>query len=127
MSLILENSNITSSQSLFLFVLYSNPSLSGIQIVNKMQKKIGTDWIPTPGARYKILQKLEEKGLIEETTDYDNRKDKRIRTYKTTSNGVEMVKSQIERMNIMLEFITDCCPDYFQDSRKFNVCKDGEC
>lgn len=127
MSLILETSDITSSQSLFLFILYSNPSISASDIVNKIEKKVGPEWTPTPGARYKILQKLEKEKYIEETTDFENRIDKRRRTYRATAKGREMVKIQIERMNVMFEFITDCCPDYFQGQRKIIVCKDGEC
>lgn len=138
MSLILENksnSDLTSSQSLFLFILYSNPSISTVEIVKKIEEKIGDDWAPTPGARYKILKKLEIEKFIEETTEFENRKkkiikekiDNRKRTYKVTAKGREMVQLQIERMNIMLEFITDCCPDYFQGQRKILICKDGEC
>ena len=126
-SLVLENYDITSSQSLFLFVLYSNSNISASEIVEKIRSKLGNERVPTPGARYKIIQKLEEKRLIEETTNQENRKDKRKRTYKTTRAGNEMVKSQIQKMEAMFEFINDCCPGYFKNPKLIPTCEDGNC
>ncbi len=72
---------ITPVQSLFLLVLYNSPSQSGSEIVQKLSDDLGDDWTPTPGATYKILQALILQALIKKTTEIENRKDQRFKTY----------------------------------------------
>ena len=128
MSNLLDVYDLTSSQSLFLFVLFSNPDKSASEIVDKLEKRLGNEVVPTPGARYKILKKLEDKGLIEETTEIEQRKDKRKRTYKITKEGSKAVKVQIERMEAMFYFITECCSGYFKNQNVVKIIlNDSDC
>lgn len=103
---------VSSTESLFLLVLYNHTSLSGTGIVRSVKEDLGEEWSPTPGATYKIIQKLIEKGYICETTEKkkENR-DKRIRTYSLTTDGRNMVSKVILRMQKMIVFVDSCCPD----------------
>ncbi|MFW9856679.1 MAG: PadR family transcriptional regulator [Candidatus Thorarchaeota archaeon] len=105
-----KNIEITSLEALFLMSLYNSSSLSGTEIVKKIRNDLGENWTPTTGATYKIVQSLSEKGYIKETT-LDARKDKRIRTYALTLKGKEMVTEVTMRVQKILGFLVDCCPD----------------
>ncbi|MHA2233136.1 MAG: PadR family transcriptional regulator [Candidatus Hodarchaeales archaeon] len=102
---------ITPVQSLFLLVLYNSPSLSGSEIVQKLSDDLGDDWTPTPGATYKIIQALQKEELIQETTDTENRKDQRIRTYSLTDKGKAMVTTVTARVSKIVSFMNTCCPE----------------
>ncbi|MFX1250273.1 MAG: PadR family transcriptional regulator [Promethearchaeota archaeon] len=106
-----KNLEITSMEALFLMVLYNTPSLSGSEIVQKLRTNLGEDWSPSPGATYKTVQSLEEKGLIKETTEEANRDDKRIRTYSLTLKGKEMVPKVTSRVRKIVIFTNECCPE----------------
>ncbi|MFW9779840.1 MAG: PadR family transcriptional regulator [Candidatus Heimdallarchaeota archaeon] len=105
-----KNIEVTSLEALFLMTLYNSSSLSGTEIVQKIRNDLGENWTPTTGATYKIVQSLTEKGYIKETT-LDARKDKRIRTYALTVKGKEMVSEVTMRVQKLLGFLADCCPD----------------
>lgn len=104
---------VSSTESLFLLVLYNHTSLSGSEIVKSVKEELGEEWSPTPGATYKIIQKLIEKGYISETTEKQKKdRDKRIRTYTLTNQkGRNMVSKIIIRMQKMIVFAETCCPD----------------
>ncbi|MFW9998449.1 MAG: PadR family transcriptional regulator [Candidatus Odinarchaeota archaeon] len=101
---------ITPTEALFLMVLHSTSSLSGSEIVQKLNEDLGKEWSPSPGATYKIIQSLEKKGLITETTE-ENRQDKRIRTYSLTARGRNMVPRVTSRIRKILIFASSCCPE----------------
>jgi DNA-binding PadR family transcriptional regulator len=103
---------VTPTESLFLLVLYNHTSLSGADIVKNVKKDLGEEWSPTPGATYKIIQKLIDKSYISETTEKEKKdRDRRIRTYSLTFEGREMVVKVIARMQKMIGFIDSCCPN----------------
>ncbi|MHA2298751.1 MAG: PadR family transcriptional regulator [Candidatus Hodarchaeales archaeon] len=106
---------ITPMESLFLMVLHKSVSLSGSEIVQKLKEDLGDEWSPSPGATYKIVQSLEKKGFIQETTENEKRKDQRIRTYSLTTKGREIVPIITSRVRKVVIFISSCCPD----------CRDG--
>ncbi|MHA2247111.1 MAG: PadR family transcriptional regulator [Candidatus Hodarchaeales archaeon] len=107
-----KNLDVTPTESLFLLVLYNHTSLSGSEIVKNVKEDLGEEWSPTPGATYKIIQKLIEKEYIHETTKTEKKnRDKRIRTYTLTPEGSKMVIKVITRMRKMIGFVESCCPD----------------
>ncbi|MHA1968013.1 MAG: PadR family transcriptional regulator [Candidatus Hodarchaeales archaeon] len=103
---------VSSSESLFLLVLYNHSSLSGAEIVRSVKEDLGEEWSPTPGATYKIIQKLIGKGYLIETTEKEKKdRDKRIRKYSLTQEGKYMVSKVTIRMHKMVDFLDSCCPD----------------
>jgi DNA-binding PadR family transcriptional regulator len=107
-----KNLDVTPTESLFLLVLYNQTSLSGSEIVKYVKEDLGEEWSPTPGATYKIIHNLIEKGYLHETTEKEKMdRDKRIRTYTLTSEGTNMVIKVITRMRKMIGFMESCCPD----------------
>ena len=117
----------TSIQTIFLFVLHRHPSITGSEIVNVIEKEIGKDWVPTPGAIYKVLKKLVKEGCIEETTDELNLSDGRKKTYKLTDCGVDFVRKQSDRMLRLVTFLNDCCPEYTGTFKIVKICKTDDC
>ncbi len=103
--------DLSSTEALFLMVLYNSNSLSGSEIVQKLKQSLGEEWLPTPGATYKIVQSLETKGFLKETTKKEKRKDQRIRTYALTSEGKEMIPKVGSRFRKLVTFATECCPE----------------
>lgn len=103
---------VSSTESLFLLVLYNQTNLSGSEIVKSIKEDLGEEWSPTPGATYKIIQKLIDKEYICETTEIKKEdRDKRIRTYSLTSLGKNMVSKVIIRIQKMITFVDTCCPN----------------
>lgn len=123
--------DFTSIQTLFLFVLHKYPSLTGTEIVGIIEKEIGKDWVPSPGAIYKILKKLLKDGCIEETTDLtklsEDQKRPYKRTYMLTSCGMKFVREQTDRMLRLVGFLYDCCPEYTDSYVVTKVCKTDNC
>ncbi len=105
-----KNLEITPMEALFLMVLNRGESISGSEIVQKINEDLGTDWSPTPGATYKIVQSLEKKEFIKETTASEHRKDQRIRTYTLTKKGQGMIPTIAFRIRKIVAFTEDCCP-----------------
>ncbi len=112
MSIILgKHLDITPTESLFLLVLH-NQNLSGTEIVKRVKEDLGEEWSPSAGATYKIIQSLEKKGYIQETTNKkEDTRDKRIRTYTLTDKGSSMVVKVTGRMRKMIGFVQQCCPE----------------
>ena len=107
-----KNLEVTPTESLFLLVLYNQANLSGSEIVKNVKEDLGEEWSPTPGATYKIIHNLIEKGYIHETTEIDKKdRDKRIRTYNLTPEGNKMVIRVNTQMRKMIGFMESCCPD----------------
>lgn len=106
-----KNLEVTPTEALFLMALHSSPSLSGSGIINKLIEDLGDDWTPSPGAVYKMIQSLEKKGFIQETTEKEDRKDQRIRTYALTSRGREIVPKVTSRVRKIVVFMDECCPE----------------
>lgn len=114
-----KNLDITPTEALFLLVLHNSGPLAGYEIVNRLQETLGEDWSPSAGATYKIIQSLTEKEMIEEKTNVDpnirttkeGERDQRIKTYKLTSKGSDMVLKVTTRMSRVIGFIESCCPD----------------
>ncbi|MFX0086870.1 MAG: PadR family transcriptional regulator [Candidatus Hodarchaeota archaeon] len=103
---------ITPTESLFLLILFNDENLSGSDIIKSVKDDLGEEWSPTPGATYKIIQKLIEKNYISETTEIEKKdRDKRIRTYSLTHEGRKMVVKVIARIQRMVGFIDSCCPN----------------
>ncbi len=111
MSMLGKDLEITPTQALFVIALYNSGSLSGSEIVHKIINDLGEEWSPTAGATYKLIQNLENKGLIEETTSEENRSDQRVRTYTLTSKGKGVVPQISNRFSKFLGFMLECCPD----------------
>ena len=85
-------------------------SLSGREIVDKIEIQLGNEWIPTPGAIYKTLSSLQEEGYILETTKDQHLKDQRIRTYTISDKGKAIIPEISTRFTKVLMFMNDCCP-----------------
>lgn len=110
-----KNIEISPMESLFLLILYNEGSLSGSEIVKRLEGELGKDWSPSPGATYKTVQSLEKKELIAETTETVKRKDQRIRTYSLTKRGKNLVPKVTQRVNKVVKFMVKCCPDCCED------------
>jgi DNA-binding PadR family transcriptional regulator len=106
-----KNLEITPMESLFIMVLNNTVSLSGSEIVEKITSDLGDEWTPSPGATYKIIQSLEKKGYIQETTQKTNPKDQRIRTYALTSKGKDILPKLTSRVRKIVIFTSSCCPE----------------
>jgi DNA-binding PadR family transcriptional regulator len=102
---------VTPMESFFLMILNSPTSLSGSEIVQNIKENLGINWTPSPGATYKILQSMEKKGYIEETTKTEEREDQRIRTYSLTSRGKEILPIITKRILKIALFADSCCPN----------------
>ncbi|MFX1511253.1 MAG: PadR family transcriptional regulator [Promethearchaeota archaeon] len=127
MPLIGKDLEITSMQALFLMVLNYSASRSGTEIVQEISTKLGDDWMPSPGATYKILQSLQTKGYIQETTKDEKRSDGRIRTYSLTSKGKEMVMTLSTRVIKLYSFMSTCCPECCADLSIVNTGNESKC
>ena len=110
MVLIGKDLNITSAETLFMLALKASGSISGSEIVKKITNELGEEWIPTPGATYKILQSLQKKELIQETTESEEIEDQRIRVYKLTEKGRENADILCQRITKLFIFMNSCCP-----------------
>lgn len=119
--------DLTSIQTIFLFVLHKYPSITGKEIVEVIEREIGSDWTPTTGTIYKILSRLSEAGCIEETTQDTNPSDGRKRTYQLSSCGTDFVKQQSDRMLRLVGFLYDCCPEYNDTYRIVKICNTDKC
>ncbi|MHA2337462.1 MAG: helix-turn-helix transcriptional regulator [Candidatus Hodarchaeales archaeon] len=115
MSVIIKNDKVSPLQSMFLFVLHNSEPLSGADIVKRLEDDVGKEWVPTPGARYKILQFLEQESFIEKKVGKgEDPHDKRVSKYILTPNGVEMVAELSKQMKKVYLFLSNCCPEYCQ-------------
>ncbi len=76
-----------------------------------MKSELGEEWLPSPGATYKIIKSLEKKGLIEETTVDNAEGDGRIRTYILTEPAKDKIKLIAEKLQKIIVFTNQCCPE----------------
>ena len=107
-----KNLEVTPTEALFLLVLQNQSDLSGTEIVSMVKNELGSEWSPTPGATYKIIKNLLDKGYINDTTNMDEKnRDERIKTYTLTSEGKNIVFKIVNRMQKVVGFLDTCCPD----------------
>ncbi len=106
-----KDAGLTPTQSLFLLTLHSAGSRSGAEIVQTIREDLGQAWVPSPGAVYKTLKQLVDKGLIAETTTEESRGDNRVRTYKILPDGDRKVREVVARANRMYAYVSECCGD----------------
>ncbi|MHA1127020.1 MAG: PadR family transcriptional regulator [Candidatus Heimdallarchaeota archaeon] len=102
---------VTPMEAFFLMVLNNQTSISGSEIVQSIRDNLGLNWTPSPGATYKILQSMEKKEYIEETTQKEQREDQRIRTYNLTKKGKELLPIITSRILKIALFADSCCPN----------------
>jgi DNA-binding PadR family transcriptional regulator len=107
-----KNLEVTPTEALFLLVLQNQSDLSGTEIVSMVKNELGKEWSPTPGATYKIIKNLLDKGYIDDTTNKDEEnRDERIKTYSLTADGRNIVIKIVARMQKVVGFLDTCCPD----------------
>lgn len=100
--------DVTPMEAFFLMILNNRTSLSGAEIVQYIKENLGMNWTPSPGATYKILQSMEKKEYIKETTE-ESREDQRIRTYDLTKKGKEILPIITKRILKIALFADNCC------------------
>lgn len=112
----IKNDKVSPLQSMFLFVLFNSQPLSGAEIVKRLENDIGEEWVPSAGARYKILQYLESEELIEKIISKgEDPEDKRVSKYLLSVKGKEMVETLSKQVNKVVAFVSDCCPQYCEN------------
>ena len=104
--------DITSIQAMFLCVLQGKNLQSGSEIVELLDSRLGSAWVPSAGGTYKVLAQLIKKGYIHEVTKEQERKDQRFRVYTLTKEGQQQVKEILERIQRVNMFISECCMEY---------------
>ncbi|MHA1942533.1 MAG: PadR family transcriptional regulator [Candidatus Hodarchaeales archaeon] len=109
---------LTSNEAFFLMILNSTSTeqqdslgLSGAEIVSQIKLELGEEWLPSPGATYKIIKSLEKKNLIEETTIDNKEGDGRIRTYRLTMLAKDKIRLIAENLQKIIVFTNSCCPE----------------
>ena len=102
--------DVTPMEAFFLMALNTTESLSGSEIVLKIKKDLGLNWTPSPGATYKILQSMEKKQFIQETTKKEDRNDQRLRTYTLDEKGKEILPIIAKRIIKVALFLDKCFP-----------------
>ncbi|NHJ04533.1 MAG: PadR family transcriptional regulator [Candidatus Heimdallarchaeota archaeon] len=102
--------DVTPMEAFFLMVLNTPESLSGSEIVLKIKENLGLNWTPSAGATYKILQSMEKKQFIQETTKEEDRNDQRLRTYNLSEKGKEILPIIASRIIKIALFVDSCCP-----------------
>ncbi len=115
--------DVTPMEVFFLMVLNIPESLSGSEIVQKIKENLGINWTPSAGATYKILQSIESKGFIQETTKEEERKDQRIRTYTLTEKGKEILPTISSRILKIAFFADSCCSNIDIEKRDIRIIK----
>ena len=111
--IMIKNDKVSPLQSMFLFVLFNSRPLSGAEIVKRLEKDIGEEWVPSAGARYKILQYLESEKFIDKVVSKgQDPDDKRVSKYHLSTKGKEMVEIMSKQVNKVVAFVSDCCPEY---------------
>ncbi|HUT80064.1 MAG TPA: PadR family transcriptional regulator [Candidatus Bathyarchaeia archaeon] len=107
--------DVTPMEAFFLMVLNGKKSLSGSEIVQNIRENLGLNWTPSAGATYKILQSMEKKELIIETTQKEDREDQRMRTYAMAVKGKETLPIITKRILKIALFVDSCCPELISE------------
>jgi DNA-binding PadR family transcriptional regulator len=105
-----KNIEVSQLEALFLISLHSDENMTGSAVARKIVEDLGEEWTPSSGAIYKTLDKLRNNGFIKDTTP-KNLDDKRVRTYSLTKKGREIVPKVASRVQKIVVFVEDCCPD----------------
>lgn len=102
-------SELTPLQFLFLVVLNTTEGrLNGAEIVKEIERNLGEDWTPSAGAVYKILQSLEDRGLIS-LLGREATPDKRMKYYEITPEGLRVLTSYMDEEARYIKFMNRCC------------------
>ena len=100
------NKQITRLQFLFLMIIFQHDEYISVdQILHTIQTHL-PDHEPSTGAIYKTLNSLTERQLIEKKIQKD---DKRIKHYRITIKGAEMLRMIYTKQLQFLKFMQECC------------------
>ena len=108
-------SNLSPIQYLVLLLLNKKPR-HGYELFKKINEEFGAKWKLNPGAIYKSLAKLVEKGYIEE-----EKVGKGKTVYEPTEKGNKALAECIEWSADWMGFTKSCCPPDFKIEFKFGT------
>ena len=97
-------SNLSPIQYLVLLLLNKKPS-HGYELFKLISDEFGERWKLNPGAIYKTLAKLVDKGYIEETKAEEGKT-----IYRQTESGSKALEQCIEWSEAWIKFTKRCCP-----------------
>jgi len=108
-------SDLSPIQFLVLLLLNKKP-MHGYELFKTINEGFGEKWKLNPGAIYKTLAKLVEKGYIEEKKVEDGKT-----VYEPTKKGGEALTECIEWSADWIEFTKNCCPSCYVIEFKFKT------
>jgi len=108
-------SELSPLQFLMLLLLSRKPA-HGYELFKKIDQGFGERWKLNPGAVYKTLSKLTEKGYIREKTAEVGKT-----VYETTSNGEKALVECLKWSAEWVEFTKNCCPSCCTIEFKFKT------
>ena len=101
---------LTSAQAIFLMILKrSERGMSGSEIVESLEERLGENSVPTPGAVYKILDFLSKNKYIDKIDQLRSKKDKRFKAYILSDKGSTEVRKVSEHVAKIFSFMCYCC------------------
>ena len=110
-------SDLSPIQFLVLLLLNKKP-MHGYELFKTINEEFGEKWKLNPGAIYKTLAKLVEKGYIEEKKVEDGKT-----VYEPTEKGGEALAGCIEWSADWMKFTKNCCPSCYVIEFKFKTKK----
>lgn len=108
-------SNLSPIQYLVLLLLNKKP-IHGYELFKTINEQFGEKWELNPGAIYKTLAKLVEKGYIEK-----GRVENGKTVYEPTEKGSEALAECIEWAVDWMDFTKSCCPSCYKIDFKFET------
>ncbi len=93
--------------------MLAKKSMSGVEIVEVIEKETGGRWIPSSGSVYPLLASLQDKGFTSEI----HGEELGIKRYALTNKGMELFEKQIalgQKMLNKLEFLVPLLIGRFQ-------------
>lgn len=113
-------SELSPLQFLLLLLLSRKPA-HGYALFKKIDEGFGERWKLNPGAIYKTLAKLMEKGYIKEKETGDGKT-----VYETTVNGEKALIECLKWSADWVEFTKNCCPSCCEIEFKFRTKEKAE-
>jgi DNA-binding PadR family transcriptional regulator len=95
-----------------LIIINKKPS-HGYEIMKEIREKTKGFWSPTAGGVYPILRNLEESGYIK--GEWETEKNRRLKTYKITDSGRQILDRAIEKQNEIAGNMTALFKDFARD------------
>jgi PadR family transcriptional regulator, regulatory protein PadR len=95
-----------------LIIINKKPS-HGYEIMKEIREKTKGFWSPTAGGVYPILRNLEESGYIK--GEWETEKNRRLKTYKITDSGRQILERAIEKQNEIAGNMTALFKDFARD------------